>query len=279
MNRPPVPLIVVARLDGPSFAAAVTRHAEWATPSEQARAAGFVDPGDRFRHLAAHWLARRAVGRYVGVPAHRVRLCHDEAGRPLAVVGGADGSSTPRTCVSLSHSGDWAAVAVVEAARVGIDVEVNSLRSPSALHAVSRRFHPEEQAALAGLGTPRRTRDILRLWTLKEAYAKALGTGLSPFPGARDRLGLDGCAFRLDTPHPELTSLSPPAVPAERWHFWTLPLGPRLTGALAVGRADLSPARTGPSAGAVRRRGKGGEPCRPERTLDRRAHAALRWAP
>ena len=57
---------------------------------------------------------------------------------------------------------------------------------------------PEEREALAGLAEPDvRHATFLRVWTLKEAVLKALGTGLSREP-ASVAIALDPVAVRVD---------------------------------------------------------------------------------
>jgi 4'-phosphopantetheinyl transferase len=76
--------------------------------------------------------------------------------------------------LSISHSGALEAVAVCELP-VGVDVE--RIRPLRALALARRFFPPVEADALAALPEAERDAAFLRLWTAKEAYVKALGTG------------------------------------------------------------------------------------------------------
>ncbi len=77
-------------------------------------------------------------------------------------------------------------LAVARGASLGIDVEIYDKNVPLA---VARRFFsPVEAGALAALPADAQPRRFLRLWTLKEAYLKAIGTGLAG--------GLGGMTFR-----------------------------------------------------------------------------------
>lgn len=73
---------------------------------------------------------------------------------------------------SLSHSGNAAACAICDRP-LGLD-----LQEPCAYRdaLVRRFFAPEEQQAL--LSSCDRDADFCRIWTMKESYLKALGTGL-----------------------------------------------------------------------------------------------------
>lgn len=79
---------------------------------------------------------------------------------------------------NVSHSGWHGLIAVAPAGRVGVDLEecVPRLDFDRLIEAV---FGPDERANLAAVAGDDRIRLFFRLWTLKEAVAKAIGTGLS----------------------------------------------------------------------------------------------------
>ena len=97
-----------------------------------------------------------------------------KGGKPFAVV---DGQPVPRG-FNVSHSGRHGLIALAATGRVGVDVEEYVPRGD--LDRLSAAvFGPDEQADLAAVSGADRVRLFFRLWTLKEAVAKALGTGLS----------------------------------------------------------------------------------------------------
>lgn len=74
---------------------------------------------------------------------------------------------------SLTHAAYYAACAL-DASPVGLDLEVPRVTMP-----VARRcFHPDEVSFLETLSEPEQPDALLRLWTIKEAYTKQLGSGL-----------------------------------------------------------------------------------------------------
>ena len=77
-------------------------------------------------------------------------------------------------CFNLSHSGGWT-VAAVSDGEVGVDVQQ---LKPVDMRLATRFFTEEErrQIECAGEGA---TELFYRFWTVKEAYLKALGTGLN----------------------------------------------------------------------------------------------------
>ena len=85
-----------------------------------------------------------------------------------------------RISFSVSHSGSFAVVAIVEGgARVGVDVE--AVRRRGRLVALAARvLNDEEHAAWLDLDDDaERLESFLRTWTAKEAYLKALGIGIA----------------------------------------------------------------------------------------------------
>ena len=71
---------------------------------------------------------------------------------------------------NISHSGQYVVCAVSDQ-DVGVDVEINSLIRASVMR---RCFTPTEQEWIQN-----DSKKFARLWTMKEAYMKLLGTGLS----------------------------------------------------------------------------------------------------
>lgn len=91
---------------------------------------------------------------------------------------------------SISHSGTRAAVALAVAdvgdgqqiitPRIGLDIQMPTRSRQSLFRTV---LAPDELRQMAALGHDEQDRLFQRLWTHKEAYAKAIGTGLQhPYP-------------------------------------------------------------------------------------------------
>jgi 4'-phosphopantetheinyl transferase len=115
---------------------------------------------DRLRCLAGGLLLE-------GIARDR-QLAYNENGKPFLPGG---------PWFSLSHSGNFACVALSATSPVGIDLEI---RREEDLEALARTaFHPIELAFF--LENPRIER-FFAIWTAKESYAKMLGTGFSVEP-------------------------------------------------------------------------------------------------
>lgn len=80
---------------------------------------------------------------------------------------------------NISHAGDYAVLAL-STQSVGVDIE--RFRPLDWQRIALRFFHPEERAFLARSAEPER--DFFRIWTLKESYLKAEGTGFSVSPAS-----------------------------------------------------------------------------------------------
>lgn len=119
----------------------------------------------RAESIAAYRLLAQ-IGRENAVPDILSRLSFD-GGRP----------ATDGIYVSLSHAGGLVAAAIADRP-VGIDVEpVRPLPRMEALAA--RYFSEEENAALCAVPSAEKEETFFRIFTKKEAYAKANGISLA----------------------------------------------------------------------------------------------------
>lgn len=137
---------------------------------------------DRFRfaedhrdYAAAHDLLRRSLSKLA--PSRHPSAWHFEkkvSGKPYLV---ASDGEVPTMEFSLSHTRGFVACAA-SLARVGIDVE--RIRPHIDYQEIARsNFSHLEIEALEELPSIARTTRVLELWTLKEAFLKATGSGLA----------------------------------------------------------------------------------------------------
>jgi 4'-phosphopantetheinyl transferase len=117
-------------------------------------------------------LARKLLARQFDLAEAAVEIGHEPAGRPLIL--------RPRgSGLHLSLATRAGLVAIALAHRpVGIDVEQVALVSEPPL----AMLHPDEQRWLESLSSPARPEAFAQLWSAKEAYVKALGTGFARAP-------------------------------------------------------------------------------------------------
>jgi 4'-phosphopantetheinyl transferase len=125
-------------------------------------------------------LARKVLAHQFGLADDAVEIGHEPDGRPLIV-------APHGTGLHLSLATRAGLVAVALAHRpVGVDVEQVALASEPPLAAL----HPDERSWLEGLPAAARPMAFAQLWSAKEAYVKALGTGFARAP--------ESFAVRLD---------------------------------------------------------------------------------
>lgn len=169
----PRPIVVYALALAPSDEV-VAALAETLSAEERARAARLVIEHARRQFVVARALLRRVLGAWLGVEALEVQLAQEPRGRP--VLGEPHASSGIR--FNLSHSGMHGLLAVARDCVVGCDLEV--IRPEVATQDIARRyFAPGEVRRLAALPASERSAAFFRCWTRKEAYLKALGSGLA----------------------------------------------------------------------------------------------------
>ncbi|MFN3310283.1 MAG: 4'-phosphopantetheinyl transferase family protein [Thermomonas sp.] len=146
----------------------------WLTDAERRRLQAITVSARRASFLAGHWQARKRAGQWLGLAPDRIEWAADAQGRPRLYLAG---EALPLH-VSLSHSGDWLALALAEVP-VGIDLELP--RRDRDWEALARFVcSPEELRALGDGDAAARVRLFHAFWTLKEARGKRSGEGLRP---------------------------------------------------------------------------------------------------
>ncbi len=144
------------------------------TPDENERMARFVFERDRWQFLITRALVRTMLSRYATVAPADWRFITNEYGRP-EVLDRPAGVADLR--FNLSHTDGLIACAVTVGREVGVDVE---RITRAVTHDIPGRFFaPREVADLRALPEHDQPRVFFDYWTLKEAYIKARGMGLS----------------------------------------------------------------------------------------------------
>jgi len=164
--------VVAARL--PVEADAVRASASVLSGAERHRANRFVLDRDRRRFIARRARLRRLLGERLGVPPASVELAYGPRGKP-ALAPRFNGSGLR---FNLSHCGDFAVYAFSFRMAIGIDVEAIRIVD-EADHIAATSFSRREQDMYRGLGVGDKPLGFLHCWTRKEAFVKAIGTGLS----------------------------------------------------------------------------------------------------
>jgi 4'-phosphopantetheinyl transferase len=197
--------------------------------AERARAARFRFDRHRREYLATHALTRVALSHAHPLPPHDWRFSVNKYGKPSPIPG------SPRTGLgpwggvpgcglrfNQSNSVELAVCLISRPAAqsgaaapdVGVDVE-SFTRAEEIVLLARRVFSAAERAQFEVLPITARPDRALSLWTLKEAYMKARGMGLS--------LPLDGISFLFDGPEAMRLEVAPGVDDDPgRWRFCRL---------------------------------------------------------
>ncbi|MGD0556770.1 MAG: 4'-phosphopantetheinyl transferase superfamily protein [Streptosporangiaceae bacterium] len=140
--------------------------------AERERARTLAHPVSRRRFIAAHGAVRLVLGDCLGAPPASLRWRYGPHGKP--------GIAGTGVQVSLSHSGDLAALAIADRRRVGIDVQ--RVLTGLAATTMAARYYPPAEArfVMAAGGRTAQADCFTRLWARKEACLKVTGGRLLP---------------------------------------------------------------------------------------------------
>jgi 4'-phosphopantetheinyl transferase len=177
------------------------------TADEAARQRRFVFDKDREQFLLARALVRCVLSRYADVPPAEWRFGQNDFGKPAID----RPAPPPQLAFNLSHTQGLVVCAVAKARSVGVDVEAID-RDVEHLTIAERFFAEPECRYLREATADERGRAFFRIWTLKEAYIKAHGKGLSIPLGSFAVVPTD------DQP-PSLEMRDDSSVDASEWKF------------------------------------------------------------
>ncbi|MEU6862346.1 4'-phosphopantetheinyl transferase superfamily protein [Streptomyces sp. NPDC046876] len=186
---------------------------------------GTADAAIRYRFVTSRMIIKYTAAAALRTDPAAFDLAYKLGGRPF--IRGLD-----QIDISLSHTDDLIAVGVSRTGRIGVDVEPADRRMSFEL----LRGHmctPAEHEELERMSQDRQASELLRLWTLKEAYTKALGQGL--------QLGFTEFGFGLESGG----LIAPDGTPAGsgEWAFTTHPVLGRYLLSTACHDTGLDPAR------------------------------------
>ena len=187
--------------------ALLTRYRDLLEAHEAERQQLFHFPQHRHQYLVARALLRYVLSLYTESVAPRdLRFEKNAYGKPSLV-------NFPETalCFNLSHTDKMVVLSVAGRGEIGTDVEWPS--RARATTQITAYFSPAEIEHLRRLPRERQDDRFFDIWTLKEAYIKARGKGLSipldQFSCTISAQGLVEIAFA-----PELDDRP------EHWQFW-----------------------------------------------------------
>ncbi|MEU6234597.1 4'-phosphopantetheinyl transferase superfamily protein [Kitasatospora sp. NPDC047058] len=148
-------------------------------------------PEVRHRYAASRVLLKLAAGAVLNGDPNALELAYGPTGRPY--LRGCD-----QVDISLSHTDDLLLVGITTRGLIGVDAE----RADRPMYQRGLGRHvctPYELVTLAAQPEEERNPALVRLWTLKEAYSKAIGQGMQ-FSFTEFGFGPDGRPVRVQRP-------------------------------------------------------------------------------
>jgi 4'-phosphopantetheinyl transferase len=175
---------------------------------EKLRWQRFYFAKDRHLYLVSRALVRYMLSCFIDKTPEDIRFVVNAYGKPEVL-----NTNTERPIrFNLSHTDGLVMCAIVLADDIGVDVE-NVQKSHDSLTIAKHYFSCSEFEALQNTPENLQHQRFLEYWTLKEAYVKAKGLGLS--------LPLDQFSITFTHKQPISVRFDPQLQDnAEHWQFW-----------------------------------------------------------
>uniref|UniRef100_A0A2P2J885 holo-[acyl-carrier-protein] synthase n=2 Tax=Rhizophora mucronata TaxID=61149 RepID=A0A2P2J885_RHIMU len=174
----------------------------------------FVKLEDRKRALVSRLLQYTLVHEVLGIPYDKIVIKRTLEGKPYSE-NGKLGSRFPNFNFNVSHHGDFVAIASEPLCLVGVDIvcciKPQRKTVPEFIQSFTSYFSSLEWHMIVTAGTDDEIlAEFYRYWCLKEAYVKAIGSGVA--------YGLDKVEFH----HTNWTNISIKidGQPVKQWKFW-----------------------------------------------------------
>ena len=171
---------------------------------ERAKLETITHPRRRREYAVSRRVMRTQLGDWLGRDGRSLKIAYGKEGKPFL-------PDFPEHHFNLSHSDELGVLAFGRGRSLGVDVEIE--RAERALAPIAASFFaPEEEARWRA--AKRSVETFYRYWAAKEAYLKALGTGMT-FASSR-------FVVELSERVPGVTLLRSEwkEEPQRRWSFW-----------------------------------------------------------
>lgn len=157
------------------------------------------------KHVPSHSWAKKIAASCLEIPEDSIRLAFSPYGKPLILL--PDGAHVH---FNASTAQEWTAIAFNNKNAVGIDIE--PINAPVDVDLFARKVLSKEEARHAG-GLNKKL--LVKMWTAKEAFVKALGYGLF-FP-------LNLIETKIEDDKVILCAVHDPLIAAKEWTLIELP--------------------------------------------------------
>jgi 4'-phosphopantetheinyl transferase len=189
---------------------------------EQAKALRYKFDKDRYRSIICRAFLRLLLGRYLPLDPKTLLIHHSSYGKPYH----RSVESGETISFNVSHSAELAIFGFSLSQRIGIDIEYTE-KKINALEIAQQFFSEDEVLSLNN--TPKRYQliEFYKYWSLKEAYLKGIGIGLSDSMNEFSIQASDeDSTFRI-----EQTMIKPEA---NNWTLWSWLPSPGYIAAVAA---------------------------------------------
>jgi len=127
----------------------------------------------RISWITSTGLRRVILSRYLQIAPYQICFTFNQYGKPEI-----SGSNPHQICFNTSHSQERLLLGICRGRDIGVDIQYISPDVPE-MKIANRVFGSEDTTYLATLQSDKVQRAFFQIWTLKEAYCKALGLGFS----------------------------------------------------------------------------------------------------
>ena len=207
-------------------AAEVSRLTAYLSADEIDKANKFHFDRHRSRFIVARSSLRQLLGKYLHTSPNLIKFEYGDRGKPYL-------NADSNNCLefNLSHSQDYALYGFTYNYPIGVDLEY--LREMKDAAKIARRFFsPQEFQLLDCLKSEQQQQVFFKLWTAKEAYLKATGTGLAD--------SLTSVDIGLERAEPYLKAIQGSVRELRHWSMYPCVPAQNYVGAIAI-KAQITP--------------------------------------
>lgn len=174
-------VVTLLKFDPKQSFSALEKYMPLVSAERQARIAQLKSEHGKVTSLMSGLLLSAVLAKRCGVSHDKLHFAYGEHGKPYL-------PDYPECCFSLSHSGGYIALACGNEP-VGVDVQQILPRKQNA----QRFLHENERQSI--LAAEDKAEQFCRIWTMKEAYVKLTGDGMSKSFSSFDVLSMPEISF------------------------------------------------------------------------------------
>lgn len=165
-------LLWILPLNDPAFAAQTY---EYLSCSEVNHLNKLRRTDTKLQYQVSHGCLRKILSSMLNIPGSELTFHKQVHGKPFLVN---LPLNAPSLHFNISHSQDYAVIGISSSTPIGVDIE--RIRPDFSAEKLAKRFfHPNEYTAFLSLPDSERYSWFIKHWTMKEAFVKALGDGLT----------------------------------------------------------------------------------------------------